>query len=109
MVPDRTDQAVQVAVKDHCLNRLDDFAILDSARGTPLGSVDTQRGWLENDKGYTALYYPWIEVSSQRTGRRITIPPSGHVAGIYARTDNTRGVHKAPAGTEWNGLWHVGR
>lgn len=100
VVPDRTDQAVQVAVKDHCLNRLDRFAILDSARGTPLGSIDTQRGWLENDKGYSALYYPWIEVSSQRTGRRITVPPSGHVAGIYARTDNTRGVHKAPAGTE---------
>lgn len=99
-VPDRTDQAVQVAVKDHCLNRLDRFAILDASRGTPLGSINTQRGWLENDKGFSALYYPWIEVSSQKTGRRMTVPPSGHVAGIYARTDNTRGVHKAPAGTE---------
>lgn len=99
-VPDRTDQAVQVAVRDHCLNMLDRFAILDSARGTALAAIDTQRNWLENDKGYAALYYPWIEVASQRTGKRITIPPCGHISGIYARTDNTRGVHKAPAGTE---------
>ncbi len=52
---------------------------------------------------YGALYYPWIYAADPiGTGRnpRILLPPSGFVAGIYARTDNSRGVFKAPAGTE---------
>jgi phage tail sheath protein FI len=47
---------------------------------------------------YGALYTPWIVVFDPRNGGRIEIPPSGAVAGIYARSDGTRGVHKAPAG-----------
>jgi phage tail sheath protein FI len=50
-----------------------------------------------SDKGYGAFYYPWITVEDPMTGERVNVPPSGHVAGIYARTDVTRGVHKAPA------------
>ena len=52
---------------------------------------------------YGALYFPWIAAADPiGTGRnpRILLPPSGYVAGIYARTDNARGVFKAPAGTE---------
>lgn len=98
--PDSTDPFVQVAVKDHCASLAERFAILDAVKGTALANVELQRNGLESDKGFAALYYPWIEVASQKTGRRITVPPSGHVAGIYARTDNNRGVHKAPAGTE---------
>ncbi len=52
---------------------------------------------------YGALYYPWVSAPDPiGTGRnpRILLPPSGFVAGIYARTDNSRGVFKAPAGTE---------
>jgi phage tail sheath protein FI len=49
------------------------------------------------DTTRAALYYPWIEVADQTTGKTKLLPPSGHMAGVYARTDNTRGVHKAPA------------
>jgi len=50
-------------------------------------------------KGYGAFYFPWIEVADPLggPGERVSVPPSGHVAGIYARSDATRGVHKAPA------------
>jgi hypothetical protein len=49
------------------------------------------------DSKFAALYYPWIEVMDPLSKSPILIPPSGHVAGIWARTDATRGVHKAPA------------
>lgn len=47
--------------------------------------------------GYAATYYPWLVVIDPVTGDKVTAPPSGHVAGVWARTDATRGVHKAPA------------
>jgi phage tail sheath protein FI len=47
---------------------------------------------------YGALYTPWIDVVDPRSGATIRTPPSGAVAGRYARTDQLRGVHKAPAG-----------
>jgi phage tail sheath protein FI len=51
-----------------------------------------------SDGGYGALYFPWIVVRDPFTPKNLlAVPPSGHVAGIYARTDSTRGVHKAPA------------
>lgn len=47
---------------------------------------------------FAALYYPWIEVPNPRNGGRpIAVPPCGHIMGVWARTDETRGVHKAPA------------
>jgi hypothetical protein len=49
--------------------------------------------------GYAATYYPWLVVNDPVSGGRITAPPSGHLAGVWARTDATRGVHKAPANT----------
>ena len=52
---------------------------------------------------YGAIYFPWIwSADPIGTGRnpKILLPPSGFLAGIYARTDNSRGVFKAPAGTE---------
>lgn len=50
-------------------------------------------------EGYAAVYYPWIVVNDPVSGARTTAPPSGHLAGVWARTDATRGVHKAPANT----------
>ena len=47
--------------------------------------------------GYTALYYPWIVMIDPVSGKKVTQPPSGHIAGVWARVDATRGVHKAPA------------
>ena len=49
------------------------------------------------DSKYAALYYPWIEVMDPLRNQPMMIPPSGHVAGIWCRTDSSRGVHKAPA------------
>lgn len=47
--------------------------------------------------GFGAFYFPWIKVLDPATKELVDVPPSGHIAGIYARTDATRGVHKAPA------------
>ncbi|MDJ1177461.1 phage tail sheath C-terminal domain-containing protein [Roseofilum sp. BLCC_M91] len=47
---------------------------------------------------FAALYYPWIRVPNPRNaGRPVAIPPSGYMAGVWSRTDETRGVYKAPA------------
>lgn len=50
-----------------------------------------------SDNGFGAFYFPWITTEDPMTGERVNVPPSGHIAGIYARTDVSRGVHKAPA------------
>ena len=82
----------------HCENAGDRMAILDAPNGMlPQDVLD----WRMNDAGYdskfAALYWPWIEVMNPLTNKPLTIPPSGHVAGVWCRTDATRGVHKAPA------------
>jgi hypothetical protein len=56
------------------------------------------------DSSYVGLYYPWINVVDEATNETILIPSGGHVAGIYARTDEERGVHKAPANEEVRGM-----
>ena len=51
-----------------------------------------------SDRGYGAFYFPWIKIRDPFDPKELIFaPPSGHIAGIYARTDATRGVHKAPA------------
>ena len=85
--------AVQDALLTHCENRKDRFAILDSPE-TVQGGVDKLPR--PRDSKYGAYYFPWIQVYDPERGN-VYIPPSGHVAGVYARTDNERGVHKAPA------------
>jgi phage tail sheath protein FI len=104
VVPDCAgDKAVQVAVMDHCSGLQDRFAVLDAARGAEpfgKGSVSEQLAGLRESKGYGALYYPWLLVAPATGDEPLLVPPSGHIAGIYARTDVRRGVHKAPAGNE---------
>ena len=56
------------------------------------------------DTKYAALYYPRVLVPDDLTGAARAIGPSGHICGIYARTDNTRGVHKAPANEVVSGV-----
>jgi len=52
----------------------------------------------QSDGGYAAFYFPWITVRDPLSSNDlVNVPPSGHLAGIWARTDATRGVHKAPA------------
>ncbi|MEJ2747387.1 MAG: phage tail sheath subtilisin-like domain-containing protein [Anaerolineae bacterium] len=103
-IPDRTDADVQLAMLAHCENMMDRFAIFDSRRGDSLfgnqDSVEAHRNGLDSARGYGALYYPWLLVAPASGTDQLLVPPSGHVAGIYARTDARRGVFKAPAGRE---------
>ena len=52
------------------------------------------------NSSYGALYYPWIEVTDPVTGKRKRVPPSGAVAGCFARSDQKAGVWQAPAGID---------
>ncbi len=71
----------------------DRFAILQAPQDA--GSIANLRP--PTDSKYAALYYPWIKILDAASGTELLIPPGGHVAGIYARSDVERGVHKAPA------------
>jgi phage tail sheath protein FI len=108
-------QTIQGDIRKHCETMKDRFAILDSRPGAPPsgpGSVEEQRKNLQSKGGFAALYYPWLRVrkplppDSPRSAIPPTmfIPPSGHMAGIFARTDAERGVHKAPANTDVRGV-----
>jgi len=92
-------QAVQQAVIDYCELVRYCFAILDAPPGMMPQEIKEWRFAVNYDSTRAAVYYPWIEIADMtgNNGRTRTVPPSGHVAGVYARTDNTRGVHKAPA------------
>jgi len=91
-------QSVQQAMIDHCQNMKDRVAILDAPPDMkPQRIRDWRTGEANYDSSYAALYYPWIKVFDPSTGENILVPPCGHMAGVWARNDNTRGVHKAPA------------
>ena len=49
------------------------------------------------DSKFASLYWPWVKVFDPISGSEEFVPPSGHMAGVWARNDDTRGVHKAPA------------
>lgn len=91
-------KGVQTAMIAHCELMGDRVAILDAPVDMNPQEV---REWRMDttgyDSSYAALYYPWIEIMNPVTNRRMPLPPSGHLAGVWARSDNTRGVHKAPA------------
>lgn len=95
-IPGITDASVQSALVSHCEGLGSRFAILDM----PLGDneVSELQEFRENvDSSYAAMYHPWLQCYDPLVNRNVYLPPSGAVAGIYGRTDNTRGVHKAPA------------
>jgi len=82
----------------HCENMGDRMAILDPPPGqSPQDVFDWRMNTAGYDSKFATLYYPWIEVMDPLTARPLLVPPSGHVAGVWARTDGSRGVHKAPA------------
>ncbi|CAG1003680.1 Putative prophage major tail sheath protein [Myxococcaceae bacterium] len=100
---DAADRARRAAIREallgHCEKMQDRFAILDGEE-TPAGDP-TPATLYPNAAGnamgrrsdYGAIYFPWIDIS----GTGDYVPISGHLAGIYARVDAERGVHKAPA------------
>jgi hypothetical protein len=105
--PGITDQDTQVALIDQCETLKYRFAILDpaptSSGGPPtMTSIQAQRSLYDTE--YAAIYFPRVVVTDPLSGNPLAIPPSGHMAGIYAQTDDTRGVWKAPANVVINGI-----
>lgn len=95
-VPGVTDPNVQLTLVAHCENLASRFAILDVPReAKKVQDVIAHRDMF--DSTYAAMYHPWIKVYDPLDKRNIAVPPSGAIMGIYARSDNSRGVHKAPA------------
>lgn len=95
-IPGVTDPAVQLGLVSHCENLGSRFAILDFPKeDVKVADVLVHRNIF--DSNYAALYNPWLLVFDPLDKRNIFIPPSGSMAGIYARSDNTRGIQKAPA------------
>ncbi|HWK55474.1 MAG TPA: phage tail sheath subtilisin-like domain-containing protein, partial [Hyphomicrobiales bacterium] len=89
-------QAVVAELQKHCRKMRYRVGIVDAREGMAVSEVRAFRA--NFDDSLLALYYPWV-VTSDPTGLRpeITVPPSGFIAGVYANTDVTRGVHKPPA------------
>ncbi len=100
-------EAGQLELLKHCETMGDRFAILDAPRGLETGKIEN---WPDHfqifpNAKYGALYYPWLkEKTIDFGGRELFIPPCGHVAGIYARTEQERGIGKAPANEVLQGV-----
>lgn len=95
-IPGVTDPSVQLGLVAHCENLKSRFAILDFPfEKQSVQDVQVHRNMF--DTNYAAIYNPWLQVFDPLDKRNIYIPPSGSVAGIFSRSDQTRGVHKAPA------------
>ena len=92
--PGQTGLVVQNALIEQCERLKDRFAILDP-RTANVADIQLQRQ--QYDTKYAALYFPRVKTFDPITEDDRAVPPSGHMAGIYARTDIERGVHKAPA------------
>lgn len=106
-VPGVTNQDVINTLITHCESLKYRFAIIDpqphTGGTTPtLDDIQTQRKLY--DTKYAAIYYPRMSVYDELSDSYILVPPSGHMAGIYARVDNTRGVWKAPANEVIGGI-----
>lgn len=123
--PGYSDQLSYEAVITHCEKMGDRFAILDAPaevddidRLKKVGTPEPAPGRGEDGGGSglraretvcAAYYFPWIYAPDPFNPKRIVkTPPSGHVAGIYARTDARRGVHKAPANEQVRGALDLG-
>lgn len=96
LVPGITIPEVIVSMVGQCENLKNRFAIIDMPNDCH--KVKELLAYREMiDSSYAAMYHPWLQVYDRSSNKTDFIPPSGAVAGVYARTDSTRGVHKAPA------------
>lgn len=106
-------KAVQTALISHCEQNGNRMAILDAPPGmTPQQIKEWRSDVAMYDSAYAALYYPWIKVENPigvNGNAEVFIPPSGHIAGVWARTDDTRGVWKAPANDTIRGVLDIER
>jgi phage tail sheath protein FI len=106
-------KAVQTALISHCEQHGNRLAVLDAPPGMTPQQVKEWRSEIAMyDSAFAALYYPWIKVDNPigaNGNREVVIPPSGHVAGVWARTDESRGVWKAPANDTIRGVVDIER
>lgn len=113
--PDRTFDldtflGFQGQLADWCAAGGKRMAILDPPPGMNATNAIEWRQRLAKDTPFATCYYPNVVVPNRAAGasasgeKFLTVPPSGHVAGVWARTDAERGVHKAPANAELRGI-----
>lgn len=103
-IPGVGSEAVADAGMNYCLNRplSDCFFIADMAsHDDTLTEAEMWRDDINAPNSYGAAYFPWLKMLDPNGGfEPIPVPPSGYVAGVYARTDARRGVWKTPAGVQ---------
>lgn len=92
--------AVAGMLQDQCETLKDRFAILNS----PVAAGPPESNNPSVNSEYAAYYYPWLVVANPTTGVQLLVPPGGHIAGIYARSDTNVGVQKDPANEVINGI-----
>lgn len=90
-------QAIRGALITHCENLHYRFAILSADKDFDDAAIRSARS--QHDSTYAGLYYPWVTIPDpfSESGELLDLPPDGFAAGVYARSDIERGVHKAPA------------
>ncbi len=94
------DTSISKALVTQCEGLKYRFAILQA----PLVAGTPDKNDPSVPSKYAAYYYPWLRVINPIMGTPLLVPPGGHVAGIYARSDTTRGVHKDPANEVIRGI-----
>ena len=99
--PGMWSSKIQAALIERCESTGACFAILDPPPALDIAGISAFRR--QRSSSYAALYHPWLNVDG------VEIAPSGHLAGIYSRSDRTRGVHKAPANEEILGINKLAR
>lgn len=102
LAPGMWSARIHDALINFCDSDRDSFAILDPPNGLDIPGIRSFRQRFNTT--FAALYYPWLEVTDPNNGRDVTLAPSGHIAGIYARVDIESGVHKAPANEPLRGI-----
>ncbi len=106
-------KAVQTALISHCEQPGNRMAILDAPPGMNPQQIKNWRSDVAMyDSAFAALYYPWVKVENPigvNGNSEVLVPPSGHIAGVWARTDESRGVWKAPANDTMRGVLDIER
>ena len=98
-VPAKARRSILAAAIAQCEALRDRVVFIDAPAGVrDLGQSDPAIAKIQSS--YAAVYGPWLEMTQGKRALPVSLPPSGHLVGIYARNDNERGVWKAPAGTE---------
>jgi phage tail sheath protein FI len=108
-IPGATSQQQHGALIAHCEKLKDRVAILDGGASADLTTGEIRPVGRSSVASYAALYFPQINVYDPVQKKEADVPPSGHIAGIYARSDASRGVFKAPANEPVIGALNVSR